>query len=169
MSKYDDIINLPHHVSKNRTPMSMENRAAQFAPFAALTGHDEALAETARLTTPKKLLSDDEMASLTRELARVIEQVPEQEEYTFVYFVPDTQKDGGKYVSITGTAKKYEEVTRALTLSDGRVLLIDNILSIRRLVLRSFNRLYQSLVHQNTQRPGARIKTYPCNESVIVL
>ena len=87
MSKYDDIINLPHHVSKNRTPMSMENRAAQFAPFAALTGHDEALAETARLTTPKKLLSDDEMASLTREL----------------------------------------------TLSDGRVLLIDNILSIRRL------------------------------------
>ena len=118
MSKYDDIINLPHHVSKNRTPMSMENRAAQFAPFAALTGHDEALAETARLTTPKKLLSDDEMASLTRELARVIEQVPEQEEYTFVYFVPDTQKDG---------------VTRALTLSDGRVLLIDNILSIRRL------------------------------------
>ena len=124
MSKYDDIINLPHHVSKNRTPMSMENRAAQFAPFAALTGHDEALAETARLTTPK---------SLTRELARVIEQVPEQEEYTFVYFVPDTQKDGGKYVSITGTAKKYEEVTRALTLSDGRVLLIDNILSIRRL------------------------------------
>ena len=114
MSKYDDIINLPHHVSKNRTPMSMENRAAQFAPFAALTG------------------SDDEMASLTRELARVIEQVPEQEEYTFVYFVPDTQKDGGKYVSITGTAKKYEEVTRALTLSDGRVLLIDN-LSIRRL------------------------------------
>ena len=114
MSKYDDIINLPHHVSKNRTPMSMENRAAQFAPFAALTGHDEALAETARLTTPK-------------------EQIPGQEEYTFVYFVPDTQKDGGKYVSITGTAKKYEEVTRALTLSDGRVLLIDNILSIRRL------------------------------------
>ena len=60
--------------------------------FAALTGHDEALAETARLTTPKKLLSDDEMASLTRELARVIEQVPEQEEYTFVYFVPILKK-----------------------------------------------------------------------------
>lgn len=80
--------------------MSMENRAAQFAPFAALTGHDEALAETARLTTPKKLLSDDEMASLTRKLTRVIEQIPGQEEYTFVYFVPDTQKDGGKYLSI---------------------------------------------------------------------
>ena len=126
MSKYDDIINLPHHVSKNRTPMSMENRAAQFAPFAALTGHDEALAETARL------LSDDEMASLTRKLTRVIEQIPGQEEYTFVYFVPDTQKDGGKYVSITGTAKKYDEVTRTITLSDGKVLLIDNILSIRR-------------------------------------
>ena len=112
--------------------MSMENRAAQFAPFAALTGHDEALAETARLTTPKKLLSDDEKASLTRKLTRVIEQIPGQEEYTFVDFVPDTQKDGGKYVSITGTAKKYEEVTRALTLSDGKVLLIDNILSIKR-------------------------------------
>ena len=72
------------------------------------------------------------MASLTRKLTRVIEQIPGQEEYTFVYFVPDTQKDGGKYVSITGTAKKYEEVTRALTLSDGKVLLIDNILSIKR-------------------------------------
>lgn len=130
MSKYDDIINMPHHVSKNRTPMSMENRAAQFAPFTALTGHNEAIAETARLTTPKKLLSEDEMASLTRELARVIEQVPGQEEYTFVYFVPDTQKEGGKYVSITGTAKKYDEVTRTIRLSDGKVLMIDNILSI---------------------------------------
>lgn len=130
MSKYDDIINLPHHVSKNRTPMSMENRAAQFAPFAALTGHDEAIAETARLTTPKKLLSDDEMASLTRKLARVIEQVPGQEEYTFVYFVPDTQKDGGKYVSAAGKVKKYDEMKRTITLSDGTVLLIDNILSV---------------------------------------
>lgn len=132
MSKYDDIINLPHHVSKNRTPMSMENRAAQFAPFAALTGHDEALAETARLTTPKKLLSDDEMESLTRKLTHVIEQVPGQEEYTFMYFVPDIQKEGGKYVSITGTVKKYDEVARTLTLSEETVLLIDNILSIRR-------------------------------------
>lgn len=132
MSKYDDIINLPHHVSKNRTPMSMENRAAQFAPFAALTGHDEALAETARLTTPKKLLSDDEMESLTRKLTRIIEQVPGQEEYTFMYFVPDIQKEGGKYVSITGTVKKYDEVARTLTLSEETVLLIDNILSIRR-------------------------------------
>lgn len=132
MSKYDDIINLPHYVSKNRTPMSMENRAAQFAPFAALTGHDEAIAEIARLTTPKKLLSDDEMASLIRKLARVIEQIPGQEEYTFVYFIPDTQKEGGKYVSITGTVKKYDKVTSTLMLSDGKVLLIDNILSIRR-------------------------------------
>ena len=66
MSKYDDIINLPHHVSKNRTPMSMENRAAQFAPFAALTGHDEALAETARLTTPKQVLQENSPASLNR-------------------------------------------------------------------------------------------------------
>lgn len=132
MSKYDDIINLPHHVSKDRIPMSMENRAAQFAPFAALTGHNEALEETARLTTPKKLLSDDEMASLTRKLTRVIEQVPGLEEYTFMYFVPDVQKEGGKYVSITDTIKKYDEVTRTITLSDGKVLLIDNILSIRR-------------------------------------
>lgn len=130
MSKYDDIINLPHHVSKNKTPMSMENRAAQFAPFAALTGHDEALAETARLTTPKKLLSDDEMASLTRKLACVIEQVPGQEEYTFVHYVPDAQKEGGKYVSRTGTVKKYDEVARTLTLSDGTVLLIDNMLLV---------------------------------------
>lgn len=72
------------------------------------------------------------MASLTRKLTCVIEQVPRQEEYSFVYFVPDAQKEGGKYLSITGTAKKYDEMTRTITLSDGKVLLIDNILSIIR-------------------------------------
>ena len=130
MSKYDDIINLPHHVSKNRTPMSMENRAAQFAPFAALTGHDEAIAETARLTTPKKILSEDEIANLARQLAHVIEQITQQKEHTFVYFVPDAQKEGGKYVSIKGIVRRYDEVARAFTLSNGMVIIINNILSV---------------------------------------
>lgn len=69
--------------------MSLENRSTQFSPFAALTGHDEAIAETARLTTPKKLLSDDEMASLTRKLARIIEQVPGQEEMLLTYLLAE--------------------------------------------------------------------------------
>ena len=130
MSKYDDIINLPHPVPKNRTPMSMENRAAQFAPFAALAGYGEAIAETAGLTTPKRLLSEDEMESLSRKLARIIERIPGQEEYTFVYFVPDGQKEGGAYVSFTGTVRKYDEMTGTITLSGGKILAIDNILSI---------------------------------------
>ena len=110
MSRYDDIIHLPYHVSKTRKPMPMINRAAQFAPFAALTGHDEAIAETAQQTTPRQILSSDEQEILSRRLAYAIGHIGERSNLTFIYFIPDTLKDGGRYVTIT--------------------VLIDNILSI---------------------------------------
>lgn len=130
MSRYDDIINLPHHVSKSRKPMPLENRAAQFAPFAALSGHDEAIAETARLTAPKEILSQDEAENLSGRLACVIRHIPEQSEWSFVYYVPDNVKDGGRYVTVTGVVKRYDEYEKTIVLADGQVLRIDNIMSV---------------------------------------
>ena len=130
MSRYDDIINLPHHVSKTRKPMPIINRAAQFAPFAALTGHDEAVAETARQTTPKQILSSDEQEILSKRLAYAIDHISERPNLTFTYFIPDTLKDGGRYVTITGVIRKYDALEKTVVLETNEILLIDNILSI---------------------------------------
>ena len=100
----------------------MINRAAQFAPFAALTGHDEAIAETARQTTPKQILS--------KRLAYAISHIGERHNLTFTYFIPDTLKDGGRYATITGVVRKYDELGKTIILESGEILLIDNILSI---------------------------------------
>lgn len=130
MSRYDDIINLPHHVSKTRKPMPMINRAAQFAPFAALTGHDEAIAETARQTDPRRILSSDEQEILSKRLAYAIDHIGERPNLTFTYFIPDTLKDGGRYVTITGVIRKYDALEKTVVLETNEILLIDNILSI---------------------------------------
>ncbi|MCL1606608.1 MULTISPECIES: hypothetical protein [Mediterranea] len=130
MSRYDDIIHLPHHVSKTRKPMPMINRAAQFAPFAALTGHDEAIAETARQTAPKRKLSSDEQEILSKRMAYAISHIGERPNLTFTYFIPDMLKDGGKYAKITGVIRKYDELGRTVILETNEILLIDNILSI---------------------------------------
>ena len=130
MSKYDDIINLPHHFSKTRKPMPMINRAAQFAPFAALTGHDEAIAETARQTAPRRILSSDEQEILSKRLAYAIDHIGERPNLTFTYFIPDTLKDGGRYVTITGVIRKYDALEKTVVLENNEILLIDNILSI---------------------------------------
>lgn len=130
MSRYDDIINLPHHVSKTRKSMPMINRAAQFAPFAALTGHDEAVAETARQTTPKQILSSDEQEILSKRLAYAIDHIGERPNLTYTYFIPDTLKDGGRYVTITGVIRKYDALEKTVVLETNEILLIDNILSI---------------------------------------
>lgn len=129
MSKYDDIIHLPHHVSRTRKPMPMINRAAQFAPFAALTGHDEAITETARQTTPKRILSSDEQEILSKRLAYAIDHISERPNLTFTYFIPDTLKDGGRYVTITGVIRKYDALEKTVILETNEILLIDNILS----------------------------------------
>lgn len=127
MSKYDDIINLPHHVSATKTPMSLENRAAQFAPFAALSGHDDAIAETARITSEKPELSMEELGNLSRRLVYAIEQ---DAEIRITYFEPDALKQGGSYREISGKVKKIDETDSQLILTDHRALPLDSIIAI---------------------------------------
>ena len=124
MSKYDDIINLPHHVSKIRKPMSMESRAAQFAPFAALSGHDEAVNETARLTSSRIELSQEMLDNLSLRLAYALER---QSPITITYFRPDAYKDGGKYVTTSGIIKKVDDVDGTIVFSDKRTIRLDDI------------------------------------------
>ena len=104
MSRYEDIIGLPHHVSAVRPPMPMSNRAAQFAPFAALSGHDEAIAETARATVEKPELSADELDRLSRRLMYAMER---KAEIRIIYFQPDATKRGGDCRQMSGVISKY--------------------------------------------------------------
>lgn len=128
--KYDDIINLPHYVSPTRQPMPLAARAAQFAPFAALTGHDAAINETARLTSKRIELSADEQLELSQTLAAVLGGIAQRPEITVVYFQPDALKTGGSYTSLTGTLKKFDEYSRQLIFDGGRFIPLDDILTI---------------------------------------
>ena len=127
MGRYDDIIGLPHHVSKTRTPMSMESRAAQFAPFAALTGHDTAIAETARLTSEKPKLSAEELDKLSRRLVYAIEK---DAAIRITYFQPDSVKQGGSYCQVRGKIKKIDEIDGLIILCDKQSISLDCVLSI---------------------------------------
>ena len=130
MEGYKDIINLPHHVSKTRPQMSMLDRAAQFSPFAALTGYDAAIKETGRLTDEKIELSEEAKASLDRKQAYLIEMIDELPEITVTYFLPDTKKSGGAYVTVTGNLKRFDEYERLLILTDSRKIPMDDIANI---------------------------------------
>lgn len=129
-SKYDKIINLPHHVSSTRPHMSMIDRAAQFSPFAALTGYDAAVKETARLTEQKIELGEYEKAALDQCILLLQERLKELPKVTITYFVPDERKDGGKYVSITGSVKKIDTYAKQILLVNKSKISIENILSI---------------------------------------
>ena len=102
---YEDIINLPHHTSKKYPRMSLEARSAQFAPFAALTGYDEVLIETARLTNERIETDETIKVIIDSKLQIIKEHIMEKPLITFMYFVPDLKKDGGKYVTVTGNVK----------------------------------------------------------------
>ena len=129
-NKYDKIINLPHHVSSTRPHMSMIDRAAQFSPFAALTGYDAAVKETARLTEQKIELDEYEKAALDQRILLLQEHLKELPEVTITHFVPDERKDGGKYVSITEAVKKIDTYEKQIVLVDKSKIPIENILSI---------------------------------------
>ena len=129
-SRYDDILRLPRHISQNHPPMPMRDRAAQFAPFAALTGYEAAIAETARLTGKKRELSPTEAEELDRRLAALIERLPERPEATVEYFVPDERKTGGAYVSITGRVRHVSLPERMLVMEDGTAIGFEDILSV---------------------------------------
>ena len=106
MSRYDDIINLPHHVSPTRQRMSMHDRAAQFAPFAALVGYDDAVAETARLTESRPALDEQEHKGLDIRLRYLADHLKEQPVVRIQYFVPDERKSGGAILEFNGIVRK---------------------------------------------------------------
>lgn len=135
--RYDDIINLPHHVSKKHPPMSLLNRAAQFSPFAALTGHSEAVRETARLTDSFIELGEDRKRQLDEQLQRIRENLEREPEIEAVYFQPDDKKDGGAYVTVCGRVKRISEYERRIIFTDGTSLPIDYLFSIKGEMFRS--------------------------------
>lgn len=128
--KYKKIINLPHHVSQTRAHMSMLDRAAQFSPFAALTGHDAALDETARLTDIFIEPDEDEKQMLDAKIQIINDFIEDKPEITVTYFVPDEKKDGGAYVSVCGYVKKTDYLKREIIMSGGEVIPADCVKEI---------------------------------------
>lgn len=129
MSNYDDIIHLPYPQKPRR--MSNYNRAAQFSPFAALTGFEAAIAETARLTDCKVELDEGGKALLDEKLRLVEENIQELPEITVTYFRPDLRKMGGAYVEKTGRVKKLDGYSRSVIFADGQAIRIEDILDIQ--------------------------------------
>lgn len=132
-SKYGDIINLPHHVSNRHPQMSFYDRAAQFAPFAALTGHDAAIRETARLTDRRIELDENVKAELNDKLCRLRELLAESAvppQAAFTYFLADEKKSGGEYLTVKGAVRKLDEFARVIVMSDGKLIPIDDVVGI---------------------------------------
>lgn len=127
---YDDIIHLPHHVSTTRPRMPIANRAAQFAPFAALSGYDAAVKETARLTDQQTQLGESELAILNSKLQMLADHLAEQPEVAITYFQPDEKKAGGAYVIATGRVKKVDDFEGVIVLTSGERILFERILEI---------------------------------------
>lgn len=131
MSKnYDDIINLPRPFSKTRTPMPIENRAAQFSPFAALSGHEAAIRETARLTRSRARLSESALAALDRKLSSLAARVADRPQIKVTYFRPDPAKAGGNYLEVSGLLKRVDSFERVLILQGGHRIPLEDILEI---------------------------------------
>lgn len=127
---YDDIIDLPHPVSQKHPQMSMHDRAAQFSPFAALTGHGAAIAETERETSAWMDLEEDEREQLNRQLCILRDCLGEQPEVAVTYFMPDSRKAGGAYVTIRGIVRKMDMTERYIQMMDRSKVPIDQIRSI---------------------------------------
>ncbi len=132
VQNYNDIINLPHHVSKVHPPMSMDDRAAQFAPFAALTGHEEAIKETARITDTRIELDEDAKERLNEKLHIICDNVGMGVPVKITYFVPDEKKTGGEYVTCVEAVKKVDEYKSVVIMSDDTVISISQIINIER-------------------------------------
>ncbi len=123
---YDDILHLPHPTSERHPRMPIANRAAIFSPFAALTGHADAIAETARLTEKKAELCEDQKQQMDRKLQLLAEIIEAQPEITVTWFRPDERKTGGSYVTTTGQLKKIDSIDRVIVMTDGiRIPLYD--------------------------------------------
>lgn len=129
--EYDDIIDLPHPTSRKYPRMSLHDRAAQFAPFAALTGHEAAIKETARLTDRKAELSDEMITELNDQINIIRDNIGTEQIIAVTYFVPDEKKSGGEYVTCSGIVKKIDGFQREIIMQDGRVIPLDQISRIQ--------------------------------------
>ncbi len=127
---YDDIIHLPHHVSQNHPQMPLRDRAAQFAPFAALTGYEAAIGETARQTTERRELDAQEAAELNRRLTDLAARLKDRPKVTIEYFVPDERKSGGAYFTVAGRVRHISVPEKVLVMEDGTVIPLEDIVSI---------------------------------------
>lgn len=127
---YDDIISLPHHISDVRPKMPISNRAAQFSPFAALTGYDAAIQETGRLTDERKDLAEGIVAALDTKLRMLRDMISDHPEVSVTYFQPDEKKEGGAYVTATGAVKKMDDYEGVLVLINGKKIAFENIIEV---------------------------------------
>ena len=130
MNDYEDIINLPHHQSNTRPHMSLHDRAAQFAPFAALTGYDDDVKEARRLTDGKPELDENQLTELDQMLTELTKRISEHPEIIITYFEPDNKKDGGAYITFIGRLKKIDNYKRIFVFEDGREIQICNIINM---------------------------------------
>ena len=128
-TEYGDIIDRPHHVSETRPQMPRLSRAAQFAPFAALTGYDDLVNEAARETDAQRLPDEHKIEELNAKLVFLFRQA-EPTEATFTVFVPDSRKSGGKYAKVTGRPVRYDAYAQCITLETGEVIFIEDVAEI---------------------------------------
>ena len=124
---YEDIVNLPPHISKKHPQPSMMDRAARFAPFAAITGYEEMVLEEARVTEEQIHLDEDAVALICEKINMIQEFIDEEPEVRITYFEPDKKKSGGAYITITGTPKRVDEYEQLLIMTDGKKIKFDSI------------------------------------------
>lgn len=127
---YDDIIHLPHHVSATRPQMPMKDRAAQFSPFAALTGYDMAIKETARWTDERIELDEDALNILNMKFQILRDRLDEENEISITFFQPDEKKSGGAYETTCGVVKKMDDFARQIVMRDGIRIPMDDVLDV---------------------------------------
>ena len=124
---YEDIVDLPPHISKKHPQPSMMDRAARFAPFAAITGYEEMVLEEARVTEERVDLDEGALSLLNEKLNMIQEFIDEEPEVTITYFEPDKKKSGGAYIDITGTVKRIDEYEHLVIMTDGKKIRIEDI------------------------------------------
>lgn len=128
--KYDDIINLPHYVSKKHPQMSLENRSAQFAPFAALTGYEDEVEETARITDKRIEITDEIKSKINMKLQIIQETIKTNPKVTITYFISDNKKEGGSYKTVTSNVLKIDKYNKQIILKDNKEIFISDIINI---------------------------------------
>ena len=128
---YEDIVDLPHHVSRKHPQPTMADRAARFAPFAAITGYEEMVLEEARVTDDRIEMDESSKAALNEKLNMILEFIDEQSDVSITYFEPDKRKAGGAYVTVTGTVKRIDEYEHLVIMTDGKKINIDDIYNLQ--------------------------------------